>query len=142
MQPIFVKACSPVVCGSAGNQLQAVGRADLEVLRACQVLDLGGNHSLALQATDMLDFDHVLETVCLARRRTLPAEFMEVGAVMGACNARRRAQGRCEVEFENEFRADFDQDGINTQHWNLGLSNDHWGTLCHFDSIIDGDYDR
>ena len=34
------------MCGHAGNQLQAVGRIDLEQLSACRVLDLGENHGM------------------------------------------------------------------------------------------------
>ncbi len=108
------------------------------MVRACRVLDLGGNHSLALESTDVLEFDHALETVCLAWERTLPQEFMMVGSVMGACNARRRAQGHSEVQFHNDSRCGADQDGIKTEHWDLGLSDERWGVRCHFRVVLYG----
>ena len=129
------------MCESAGNQLQAVGRSDLELLRACRVLDLGGNHSLTLETPDVLECDHVLETVCLAWERTLPEEFKAVGVVMGACNARRRALGHSEVQFYSESHFAADRDGIDTEHWDLGLSYEPWGVSCHFAIIIHGVYE-
>ena len=113
----------------------------MEVLRACRVLDLGGNHSLTLKSADVLECDHVLETVCLAWERTLPEEFMVVGVVTGACNARQRALGRSEVQFHSDSHFARDRDGIDTEHWDLGLSDEPWGVRCHFTIIIHGVYE-